>query len=82
MMDRRESDRVLDMVRDDIRIIREVEIMSIRDDIKTQQEKLETGLGRLEDKLERAMERMDAKFLWLIGGILSTLLAILSDKLF
>ena len=82
MMDRRESDRVLDMVRDDIRIIREVEIMSIRDDIKTQQEKLETGLGRLEDKLERAMERMDAKFLWLIGGILSTLMAILSDRLF
>lgn len=82
MMDRRESDRVLDMVRDDIRIIREVEIMSIRDDLKTQQEKLETGLGRLEDKLERAMERMDAKFLWLIGGILSTLVAILSDKLF
>ena len=82
MYDRRENDRVLDMVRDDIRSIREVEIMSIRDDIKTQQEKLETGLGRLEDKLERAMERMDAKFLWLIGGILSTLMAILSDKLF
>lgn len=81
MYDRRESDAGLAVIQTEV-LHMKGDLHKMREDLEKHIEKTSSGLERLEDKLERAMERVDQRFLWLIGGIASTLMAILSDKLF
>ena len=79
--ERRESDAALAVIQTEV-LHMQGDLNKMREDLEKHIERTNAGLERLEDKVERGMERFDERFMWLLGGILSTLLAILSDKLF
>ena len=89
MYNRRSTDSVVEIIREDVRHIREHEMAHLqkdldkmRDDLEKHRDSVEAKLSVLEGKIDRAMENFDNKFLWIIGGIFTLMLTLMADKIF